>query len=190
MTLNEQVHRVGEVGSVIRAGSGGSGRRGSPQCAGSPLPGALCMEAVRPHVLGPMGLQHRHFAVSCATMASCSPQTLGKPFSGLRLLPPERGCLLLFSQPDSSHLPSSCLLIKVRTALPSLPGGQAGWVHPPMATLVLWCFWLHGKCLSLQSSETPGGCPIAHLFRALSASAESWAPSMLPEGMGEPRETP
>lgn len=104
MTLNEQVHGVGEVGSVIRAGSGGSGRRGSPQCAGSPLPGALCMEAVRSHVLGPMGLQHRHFAVSCATTASCSPQTLGKPFSGLRLLPPERGCLLLFSQPDSSHL--------------------------------------------------------------------------------------
>lgn len=92
--------------------------------------------------------------------------------------------------PIPATWPSSCLLIKVRTALPSLPGGRAGWVHPPMATLVLWCFWLHGKCLSLHSSETPGGCPIAHLFRALSASAESWAQSMLPEGMGEPRETP
>lgn len=97
------------------------------------------------------------------------PQTLRKPSSGLRLLPPEGAV----SSSSPSHLPIS----KVHAASPSLPGSQTVWVHPPTATLVLWCLWPCWKCLSLHSlaKETLAGSPTTHLCRTLSASAESWS---------------
>ena len=209
-----------------------------PPCAKGRLPGALCMEAAGPRVLG-------LWASSPVYILQC----LVRPWQAVLPgpLPPERGCLLLSSQPDPSHLvlhvrllaappaaaPQAPLSISftrqeywsgqpfpppgdppdpgIKLASPvapalqedSLPaeppgkpshlpisihspkstqpcpppwveGSRAGWMHPPVATPVLWCIWPHWKHLSVHSLDgaTLGRSPIVCLFWVLSALAE------------------
>ena len=184
-----------------------------PPCAKGRLSGALCMEAAGPHVLG-------LWASSTVYILQCLVQPWSAVLPGP--LPPERGCLLLSSQPDPSHL---MLHVRLLTAPPAAahqaplsmaftrqeywsgqpfpppgdppdPGiepaspvapalqvdffnllshqgspatysspfthqsphspaqrpweerGRAGWMHPPVATLVLRCIWPPWKYLS------------------------------------------